>query len=111
MTVLSLIRDRGVPLRLVFAMAVVRGSGMMRHDGGAIVSALAGALAGESAIPPEWLALVDFPRSLRWIRQLGARLAQRSGPVPLWWPAVPVRNALFAAIALATGLRRLLPSY
>ena len=78
---------------------------------GAIVGALAGASAGESAIPPEWLAIVDFPRSLGWIRQLAARLAQRSGPMPLCWPAVPVRNALFAAIVLATGLRRLLPPY
>jgi ADP-ribosylglycohydrolase len=78
---------------------------------GAIVGALVGASAGESAIPPEWLAIVDFPRSVRWIRSLGERLATRSEPLRLWWPAVPVRNALFMTIVLATGLRRLLPPY
>ncbi|HUJ62868.1 MAG TPA: ADP-ribosylglycohydrolase family protein [Kofleriaceae bacterium] len=78
---------------------------------GAIVGALAGASAGAGAIPDEWLAIVDFPRSLAWIRALAARLAARSGPLRLWWPAVPVRNAVFLAIALATGLRRLLPPY
>ena len=78
---------------------------------GAIVGALAGASAGEAGIPDEWLAITDFPRSLTWIRQLGARLAERSDPLTLWWPVVPVRNALFMAIVLATGLRRLFPPY
>jgi ADP-ribosylglycohydrolase len=78
---------------------------------GAIVGALAGASAGEAAIPREWLAIVDFPRSLAWIRKLGARMAARSTPLPLWWPLVPVRNALFTAIVLVVGLRRLLPPY
>jgi len=78
---------------------------------GAVVGALAGASAGESAIPTEWLAIVDFPRSLGWIRTLATHLAERSTPVPLWWPAIPLRNAVFAAIVLATGLRRLLPPY
>lgn len=78
---------------------------------GAIVGALAGASAGEGGIPPEWLAITDFPRSLGWIRRLAAQLADKAGPLPLWWPAVPVRNALFAVIVLATGLRRLLPPY
>lgn len=78
---------------------------------GAIVGALTGASAGESAIPPEWLAIVDFPRSVRWIRSLGKRLATRSEPPALWWPAVPVRNAFFMSIVILTGLRRLLPPY
>jgi ADP-ribosyl-[dinitrogen reductase] hydrolase len=78
---------------------------------GAIVGALAGASTGESGIPTEWLAISDFPRSIGWIRKLAARLAERSGPLPLWWPAVPIRNALFTAIVLVTGLRRLLPPY
>jgi len=38
-------------------------------------------------------------------------VADRAAPLPLWWPAVPVRNALFAAIVLATGVRRLFPPY
>ena len=78
---------------------------------GAIVGALAGASAGEAAIPPEWLAISDFPRSLTWIRLLAAQMAGRSTPLRLCWPAVPLRNALFMAIVLATGLRRLLPPY
>jgi ADP-ribosyl-[dinitrogen reductase] hydrolase len=78
---------------------------------GAIVGALAGASTGEAGIPAEWLAITDFPRSLSWIRQLAVRLAERSGPLPLWWPVVPVRNALFMAIVLGTGLRRLFPPY
>lgn len=78
---------------------------------GAIVGALAGASAGEAAIPPAWLAIADVPRSLGWIRALAARLRDRSSPLPLWWPVVPVRNTLFLAIVLATGMRRLLPPY
>lgn len=78
---------------------------------GAIVGALAGASGGEAGIPTEWLAITDFPRSLTWIRQLGARLGHRSEPLRLWWPAVPVRNALFMAIVLGLGLRRLFPPY
>jgi ADP-ribosyl-[dinitrogen reductase] hydrolase len=78
---------------------------------GAIVGALAGASVGEAGIPSEWLAIVDFPRSLAWIRTLGAHLAERSTPVRLWWPAIPLRNLAFAAIVVATGLRRLLPPY
>ena len=78
---------------------------------GAIVGALAGATVGEAGLPPEWLAIVDFPRSLGWIRALGAHLARRSAPARLWWPAIPLRNLAFAAIVIATGLRRLLPPY
>jgi ADP-ribosyl-[dinitrogen reductase] hydrolase len=78
---------------------------------GAIVGALAGATVGELGIPPEWLAIIDFPRSLAWIRTLGAHLADPTTPLRLWWPAVPLRNLAFAAIVLATGLRRLLPPY
>jgi ADP-ribosylglycohydrolase len=78
---------------------------------GAIVGALVGASAGDASIPSEWLAIRDFPRTLGWIRALAVRLNERSSPLRLWWPWVPVRNVLFLAIALATGLRRLLPPY
>jgi hypothetical protein len=40
----------------------------------------------------------------------GAREGARA-PAALWWPAILLRNALFAALALGTGLRRLLPPY
>jgi ADP-ribosylglycohydrolase len=78
---------------------------------GAIAGALAGGSAGASAIPPEWLAIADWPRSVSWLRALGARLALRGRPLRLWWPAIPPRNALFTALAVATALRRLLPPY
>lgn len=78
---------------------------------GAIAGALAGAAAGASAIPPEWLSIADWPRSLTWLRALGARVATRGRPLRLCWPAIPPRNALFAALAVATALRRLLPPY
>jgi ADP-ribosyl-[dinitrogen reductase] hydrolase len=78
---------------------------------GAIVGALAGASAGLDAIPTEWLTVVDFPRSLAWIRALAHRLSERSKPLRLWWPAIPLRNALLTLIVLCVGLRRLLPPY
>jgi ADP-ribosyl-[dinitrogen reductase] hydrolase len=78
---------------------------------GAIAGALVGASCGAEAIPSEWLAISDWPRSLAWIRALGERVALRGPPLRLWWPAIPVRNIAFAAIAIATGVRRLLPPY
>ncbi|HEX4453529.1 MAG TPA: ADP-ribosylglycohydrolase family protein [Kofleriaceae bacterium] len=78
---------------------------------GAIVGALAGASAGEGAIPREWLAIHDAPRSLAWIRKLARAMADRAAPIALPWPIVPLRNAGFALIVLAIGLRRLLPPY
>lgn len=72
---------------------------------GAIVGALVGATGAE--IPREWLAIVDAPRSLSWIRRLGGRLAERGRPLRLAWPLVPLRNLVFLVI----GLRRLLPPY
>lgn len=79
----------------------------------AIVGGLVGATAGEAAIPREWLdGLVDWPRSVTWIRQLATRLADRAeGPQRLFWPALPLRNELFLLIVLFHGFRRLLPPY
>jgi ADP-ribosylglycohydrolase len=78
---------------------------------GAIAGALAGATVGPSKIPADWLAISDWPRSLAWIRMLGERVSQRGAPLPLWWPVIPLRNMVFTAIVLATGVRRLLPPY
>jgi len=78
---------------------------------GAIAGALAGATCGASSIPADWLAISDWPRSLAWIRMLGERVEQRGAPLGIWWPFIPLRNVVFAAIVLATGLRRLLPPY
>ena len=78
---------------------------------GAIAGALVGATVGASELPADWLAISDWPRSVAWIRTLGERVAQRAAPLRLWWPLIPLRNAAFTAIVLATGLRRLLPPY
>lgn len=78
---------------------------------GAIAGGLAGGTVGASSIPADWLAISDWPRSLAWIRMLGERVARRGTPLRLWWPVIPLRNAVFAAVVLATGLRRLVPPY
>jgi ADP-ribosylglycohydrolase len=85
---------------------------------GAIVGALAGGAAGAAAIPQDWLAgIVDWPYSTAWIRRLAGRLGTRfvdglpAAAPRLWWPALPLRNAVFGTIVLATGLRRLLPPW
>ncbi len=86
----------------------------------AITGALAGATLGVSRIPRDWTEdLVEWPRSAAWIRTLADRLTLvfhgrslgAAAPLPLLWPAFPLRNAVFAAVVLAHGLRRLAPPY
>jgi ADP-ribosylglycohydrolase len=82
---------------------------------GAIVGALVGATAGASAIPKSWLdRLIDYPRSVAWMRRLASDLAAKRTPQPdgfLFLPSLLARNLAFAAIVLAHGFRRLLPPY
>jgi ADP-ribosylglycohydrolase len=78
---------------------------------GAIVGALAGASAGTANIPSAWLALAEWPRSRAWLERLGHRVTTRGAPVSLAWAAIPVRNAVFAAVVIAHALRRALPPY
>jgi ADP-ribosylglycohydrolase len=83
---------------------------------GAIVGGLMGATLGVQAIPVEWLdGLIEWPRSRAWMRQLGTRLAESVSeevvPVPLFWPGLLPRNALFTATVLYHGFRRVLPPY
>ncbi len=83
----------------------------------AITGGVAGADLGADAIPKPWLdGLVEWPRDVRWMRGLAARLAQlragRSpGPQRWFWPGVFPRNALFLSAVLLHALRRLLPPY
>jgi hypothetical protein len=87
----------------------------------AIVGGLVGATSGEAGLPDEWVrGIVEWPRSVKWMRRLAARLAESRetapgasalGPLPLFWPALIVRNAVFLVIVLLHGLRRLLPPY
>lgn len=93
----------------------------------AIAGGLVGATAGVAQLPAPWLgALTDWPRSVSWMRRLGARLArqralasssssspppQALGPLRLFWPGLLLRNLLFTAVVLVHGLRRALPPY
>jgi ADP-ribosylglycohydrolase len=77
---------------------------------GAIVGALVGAAAGPGAIPQAWLdGLIEWPRTVAWMRELACRLDEGRGPAPLRVAGVPARNLAFLAVVLAHGLRRLAP--
>jgi ADP-ribosyl-[dinitrogen reductase] hydrolase len=88
---------------------------------GAVVGALMGATLGAKSIPPDWIDhLIDWPRSVKWISQIGERLAQSADmgttasairPIRLFWPVLPLRNLIFFLCILFHGLRRLLPPY
>lgn len=86
---------------------------------GAITGGIAGATAGIDAIPAIWLdRIIDWPRSVNWMKRLGVRLAavlggdpSQSRPLPLFWPAIIPRNVLFLGTVLVHGLRRVLPPY
>lgn len=84
----------------------------------AIVGAIIGARVGKEGIPVEWLRdLCEWPRTTAWMEQLGARLAAscnghvNGNALPLNWPGLLLRNALFIPLVLAHGFRRLLPPY
>ena len=87
----------------------------------AIVSALAGATVGAPGIPRDWRnGLIEWPRTTTWMRSLSLRLASQfqvepvdpnSGPLPLFWPGVLLRNVFFLSAVLVHGFRRLLPPY
>ncbi|WP_394764843.1 ADP-ribosylglycohydrolase family protein, partial [Stenotrophomonas sp.] len=84
----------------------------------AIAGGLVGAAAGSTGVPESWLrGLCEQPRSLRWMHRLAARLAAtfvatpaaRPGPLPLFWPALLLRNLVFTMVVLGHGLARLWP--
>jgi len=84
----------------------------------AIVGGIVAAAVGKEGIPEAWRnGIVDSPRSVSWIEELGRRLtASVSADVPQYVPTCPrfrllLRNAFFATVVLAYGFRRLLPPY
>ncbi len=83
----------------------------------AIVGAIVGARVGKAGIPAEWIDnLVEWPRSVAWMEQLGARLAASAhgqAGRPLWINPLSLilRNAFFMIVVLLHGFRRMLPPY
>ncbi len=84
----------------------------------AIVGGIIGARVGAQGIPPHLLRdLRDWPCSTVFVQRVAQRLAlvrnsnARMRAVPVFWPAIPLRNLLFLLIVLAHGLRRMLPPY
>ncbi len=84
----------------------------------AIVGGIIGARVGTSGIPREWIGgLWEWPRSVRWIEQVGKRLAEvcsqgmRRGAVPVPVYGLLARNFVFMLVVLFHGFRRLLPPY
>ncbi len=101
------------------AVAAVIGLGGDTDTTGAIVGGLTGAVLGVEAIPQEWReGVVEFPRSVGWMKRLGEKLGfsarhpgQRGKGVPLTWLLLIPRNLLFMIVILYHGLRRLGPPY
>lgn len=84
----------------------------------AIVGGIVGTAVGEEGIPADWLdRLVEWPRSVGWMRHLAARLHEslvrgtptRPPRLPIW--GVIPRNVVFLVVVLTHGFRRLLPPY
>jgi ADP-ribosylglycohydrolase len=85
---------------------------------GAITGALAGADLGADLIPNNLKAgIVEWPRSVQWLYRLAEKLEQQLkseyplGDLPLFWPALPVRNLWFLGIVLTHGFFRLIPRF
>jgi ADP-ribosylglycohydrolase len=84
----------------------------------AILGGIVGAAVGPAGIPDKWVNnLWEWPRTIRWMRQLGQQLdivlkSSRAAP-PLRLPIIGIllRNLLFAAIVLFHAFRRMLPPY
>ena len=82
---------------------------------GALAGAIVGAATGSEGIPQEWIsALLEFPRSTSWMEKVAIRLAADNDPgqpIPLFLPAVMLRNSLFLAVVLGHAARRVFPPY
>jgi ADP-ribosylglycohydrolase len=83
----------------------------------AIVGGIVGAGVGSEGIPSNLLdGICESPRSVRWMRTLGASLAAAEGKTPepvrrLNPLSILIRNLFFLAVVLFHGFRRLAPPY
>ena len=85
---------------------------------GAIAGGILGCAISSDALPQDWLGgLMEWPRSVGWMRQLGEQLGLvvQAGvaekPIKLFPLSVVLRNVGFLGIILFHGFRRLLPPY
>jgi ADP-ribosyl-[dinitrogen reductase] hydrolase len=79
-------------------------------------AAIVGGMLGASSVPQgimsEWLdGILEWPRSVHWMEELGHSLATGMEPPGLRWPATFLRNALFTLGVYVLILRRALPPY
>jgi ADP-ribosyl-[dinitrogen reductase] hydrolase len=84
----------------------------------AIVGGIVGCHVHKAGIPEQWVnKLLEWPRTPAWMEQLAKQLARvvatnrPETPVSLPLAGVLARNAVFLAIVLSHGFRRLLPPY
>ena len=82
----------------------------------AILGGIIGASVGTAGIRRQWLDdIIDFPRSIKWIKSLGKRLAQSrqtqspQKALPLAFYLLPIRNLVFLVVVLFHACYRLLP--
>jgi len=85
---------------------------------GAIAGGILGCANPADELPQHWLnGLMEWPRSVSWMEQLGSQLGhvtqtgQAEKPIGLFPASVLLRNFGFLAIVLFHGFRRLLPPY
>lgn len=84
---------------------------------GGVLGARYGADLGASPQLQSWLEhLIEWPRSVRWMKRLASALAEsqngRQSKLPtLNIPGVLLRNLIFVWVVLGHGFRRLLPPY
>ena len=83
-----------------------------------IAGALIGARVSICGIPEEWRnGLWEWPCSVKWMEQLGRRLASSVSEaaaqecLPVARAAIPPRSLIFLAAVLTHGFRRLFPPY
>jgi len=84
----------------------------------AVLGGIIGARVGKTGIPDQWLdRLWEWPRTVRWMEELGRRVAQVVADgigreaLPLQLSGVFLRNMFFLLVVLGHGFRRLLPPY
>lgn len=102
------------------AVTAMIGCGGDADTTSAIVGGIVGAGVGDEGIPEEWVAgVLEWPRSVRWMRTLGESLAESIEKESSSFIKAPsinplgilFRNMLFLFVVLFHGFRRLAPPY